>query len=250
MQNTAAAGFYNFNFFPDTRELVGTPPHTEQFVGVICASKGSGKTTLLIHLIKSVWRNKFDNIIIVSPTFSLQDLSREIDFGNGVVIFSEFRQSIIEEIIKLQIEKIEDRKAKIELYYQGEIEKSEIPSEHHVLLVFDDIGNLGREGKLAIELTNLSFLVRHYKLSIIELAQRATLLTTGLSSQADFYIFFAECNPNERVNIFKRTGFGPNKKAFFRVFDRETMVPRSWIGIRKICGRNLFFNCQGFLEVL
>ena len=204
-----------FCFFPDNRQLVGTPPHTEQFVGIICAAKGSGKTTLLMDLLKTVWRNKFDLIVIVSPTFSLQDISNELVNGKGVIIFEDFRSCIIDQIMELQIDKIEERKDCLDLCRDGKMERKDVPDEHHVLLVFDDIGNLGKEGKLALQMTQLSFLVRHYKISIIELAQRATLLTTGLSSQADFYVFFAECNPNERINIWKRTGFGQKEGNFF-----------------------------------
>ena len=124
--------------------------------------------------------------------------------------------------------------------------QTKIPEDHHVLLIFDDIGSLGKEGKLGIQLANLSFIVRHLNVSIIELAQRVTLLSTGLSSQADFWIFFCEQNPNERINIYRRIAFC-DKKIFWNIFDRETSQVRSWIGIRKVHGRNYFFNGNGFI---
>ena len=109
----------------------------------------------------------------------------------------------------------------------------DILHNHHILLVFDDIGSLGKEGKLALQLCNLAFVVRHFRISIVELCQRATLASTSLSSQADFWIFFAEQNPNERINIFRRIGF-TNKDKFWTIFDQKTREVRSWIGIRKI----------------
>ena len=125
--------------------------------------------------------------------------------------------------------------------------QKKFPEDHHVLLIFDDIGSLGREGKLGLQLANLSYVVRHFKVSIVELAQRVTLVSTGLSSQADFWILFAEQNPNEKVNIMKRIGFG-DKKWFWEIFNRETSEVRSWIGIRSIAGRKFFFNMQGFID--
>jgi hypothetical protein len=239
----------NFNFFPDIR------CGDDSFVGLIVGSKGSGKTWLLMDLLKTVWLKRFNLIVIVSPTFSLQEISNEIIDGRGIVIFSEFKLCIIEELVELQKDKI------FEKQYAKEIQQTPpellpgpgylgaapaIPEDHHVLLVFDDIGSLGREGKLGIQMANLAFLVRHYKISIIELAQRATLASTSLSSQADFWIFFAEQNPNERINIFKRIGF-EDRKTFWYKFDRETYEIRSWIGVRKIAGRNYFFNIDGFV---
>ena len=96
-------------------------------------------------------------------------------------------------------------------------------------------------------MANLSYVVRHYNVSIIELAQRVTLLSTGLSSQANFYIFFCEQNPNERQNIQRRVCFSDNKKKWWEIFDRETLDLRSWVGIRNVYGRNFFFNINGFI---
>jgi hypothetical protein len=182
----------NYNFFPDFRG------GDDSFIGIICGMKQSGKTTLLIDLLKSVWKHKFNLIVIVSPTFSLQDISLEITDGRGIVVFSEFRNCIIKELIDLQEDKIYEKK---EIQSQNATgtniftPKPKAPEDHHVLLVFDDIGSLGKDGKLAIQMANLAYVVRHFKISIIELAQRVTLLSTGLSSQANFWIFFVNKIP-------------------------------------------------------
>ena len=111
------------------------------------------------------------------------------------------------------------------------------------------IGSLGKEGKLAVQMNDLSYIVRHLNISIIECAQRICLLSTGLGSQGNFYIFFAEQNPQERTNIQRRISSGKrtikskeeNFEWFWNIFDRETDQLRSWIGIRTIGGRNFFF---------
>jgi hypothetical protein len=235
---------YNMHVFPDVRK------GDDSFFGLIVGAKGSGKSCLLIDLLQSVWSKSFDLVVIVSPTFSLQHISHEVE-GSKFVIISEFRMSIIETLKDLQKEKIEKQQSyqenkTLEVAYQDPLQNSGPPRDHHVLLVFDDIGSLGKEGKLALQMANLAFVVRHFRISIIELCQRATLASTSLSSQADFWIFFAEQNPNERINIFKRIGF-THKQSFWNTFDHETGEVRSWIGIRKIAGRNFFFNIQGLL---
>ena len=238
----------DFQYFPDVRN------GHDGFVGIIVGQKGSGKTSLLVDILKSVWKQKFNMIVIVSPTFALQDLSDEITDGRGIIVFSEFRPCIIRELEAFQIEKIEERKRILQNHLDGYCYEK-IPEPHHVLLIFDDIGTLGKEGKLAAQMNNLSFIVRHRNISIIECAQRICLLSTGLGSQGDFYIFFAEQNPQERTNIQRRMGFGKrtiksknkNVEWFWNIFDRETDQLRSWIGIRTIGGRNFFFNQHGFL---
>jgi hypothetical protein len=143
----------DFNFFPNVR--LGDEP----FVGIFCSAKGSGKTTLLLDILKSIWKNVFNLIVIVSPTFSLQSLSHEID-GRGVIVFSEFRQCIITEISELQEEKINEKEEIQERLRHPELltfrDPKSPPEDHHVLLIFDDIGSFGREGKLGIQLADLS----------------------------------------------------------------------------------------------
>ena len=231
----------DYNYFPDVR--AGDDP----FVGVFVGRKGSGKTTLLMDLLKSVWKLKFNLIVIVSPTFSTQNVSSEIEDGRGIVIIPEFRLSIIDELAAYQLDKILERERILSTPKEFVVGSLKVPEVHHALLIFDDIGTLGKEGKLAVQLANLAYIVRHRNVSIIELAQRITLASTGLSSQADVWIFFCEQNPNERVNIFRRIGFG-NNVTFWNIFDRETSEVRAWIGIRNISGRNIFFNKEGFIS--
>jgi len=49
---------------------------------------------------------KFDLIVIVSPTFALQKMSKQITDGRGIIVFSEFRRCIIDEIEAMQEAKI------------------------------------------------------------------------------------------------------------------------------------------------
>ena len=66
--------------------------------------------------------------MIVSPTFSLQSISSEIEDGSGIIIINEFRQSIIEELKEYQIEKKLEQEAQ-ELETQEVEQKEEVYDE-------------------------------------------------------------------------------------------------------------------------
>ena len=113
----------NFNYFPDVRK--GDDP----FVGVIVGRKGSGKTSLLLDLLKTVWKKTFNLIVIVSPTFSLQSLSSEISDGRGIVIISEFRPCIIQELETFQNEKIKKKQKMLAERAHNSYFDEEIPED-------------------------------------------------------------------------------------------------------------------------
>src|SRR3954471_9706439 len=119
---------------------------------------------MLIDILKSIWRRLFNLIVIVSPTFSLQDISNEIVDGSGIVIIPEWRTCIIEELTELQKDKIHEKQES-----SSAAGRPKAIEDFHVLLIFDDIGLLGKEGNLSKQMGNLAFVVRHYKISIVEL---------------------------------------------------------------------------------
>ena len=113
----------DFNFFPNVRK------GDDGFVGIICGMKGSGKTTLLMDLLSTVWKHVFNLIVIVSPTFGLQDLSSEIIDGRGILVFSEWRKCILDEIVQFQDEK---KTKKREIENNQTIFQPKIPEDHHI----------------------------------------------------------------------------------------------------------------------
>ena len=94
----------------------------------------------------------------------MQYISHEVE-GSKFIIIPEFRMSIIETLKDLQKEKIEKQQSyqenkTLEVAYQDPLQNSSPTRDHHVL--FDDIGSLGKEGKLALQMANLAFVVRHF----------------------------------------------------------------------------------------
>src|SRR3954469_25854104 len=91
--------------------------------------------------------------------------------STGIVVFSEWRQELIMALFAYS-----DRN-------KGEREGRQ--RKEQCLLVLDDVGLLGKRGKLSDQLDNIAFVSRHYGISTIEIAQRLTLLTTSVRSQLD-----------------------------------------------------------------
>lgn len=113
--------------------------------------------------------------------------------------------------------------------------------------VLVDSGRRGfaKKGRLSDQLDQIAFTSRHYGVSLIEMTQRITSLSTSVRSQLDALIMFREENPLERQNLFRNFGFGENKKEWFRVVDNKTAEKYSVIGIRNDAGHFRFFDLNG-----
>jgi hypothetical protein len=98
-----------------------------------------------------------------------------------------------------------------------------------MLLILDDNGSQTRKLLQGGALDDVIIKCRHYKINIIQLAQRYTQLSPTMRVQSQFIIFFAECNPNEKRNIWMMHGVGGNKEEFWAIIDSKTRDKFSWI---------------------
>ena len=197
----------------------------------IIGRRGSGKTTLLLDMLRSVYKYKFDLIVFVSPTFLLQDMSKEITSGKGILIFPTFRSEIIDMLCDHQCDRNE-----------GKVRKD----WEKALLILDDIGLASRKGQFAEKLDDLAFISRHYSISVIECAQRVTLLSPSMRSQLQCLISFSEANPHERRMLSTNYCTG-SKDSWFKTFDDNTAEDHSWIGMSVVAGKYRWFNEKGAL---
>jgi A32 protein len=191
---------------------------------------GSGKSHYALDLIKHFYKGSYHFIIFISPTFQLQDIYLNIEDSTGVIVFSEWRPEIIIALFQY----LNDRN-------KGDREGRD---KEQCLLVLDDVGLLAKKGKLSEQLDNIAFISRNYGISVIEIAQRITLLTTSMRSQLDALFLFREQNPQERSNLFRSFGFC-DKKTFFDILDTYTEEKYAFIGIRNLAGKLCFFTLDG-----
>ena len=173
--------------------LIAEKPHITLFVG----RKGSGKTQLLIKLLKDIdaFRGQYEEIIIVSPTFKLQPVWKQLS-PEGITVYESFSDAVLETIYKEQ------------------------QSNVNTLLILDDNGDDLRKVSPSI-FNKLISNSRHLNLSIIALLQKITQSPTILRSNTDCFIVFSACSERERLALFAEIGT-MSKKEFEIIFNDST----------------------------
>jgi hypothetical protein len=198
----------------------------------VCGRRGSGKSYFVVDLLKYFYRGIFDLIIWISPTFLLQDIcTTGLGDCTGLIIIPEWKPEIIQVLFAY-------------MFQRNVNAEKEGRQKERALLILDDVGALGKKGKLSEQLDNVAFVSRNYGVSVIEVVQRITLLSTGMRSQLDCLLIFKEQNPQERINLFRSLGFC-EKKEFHETIERHTDEKYSWIGLKNESGRLFFFNLNG-----
>jgi ABC-type oligopeptide transport system ATPase subunit len=198
----------------------------------IVGNIGSGKTVLTQKLIR-MWSFKFDVIVWISPTYSLQEISLLPD-ATGFVVFDKLS------VENLNIIKQHQEERNIQRLQDG------LPPSY-MLLVLDDQGMQTRKLLQGGVLDDILIRSRHFKIYTIQLAQRYMQLSPSLRSNAKFLLLFAEHNPQERRNLYTYHGVG-DRKQFFQTLDHYTSQPYSWIGLQCYPIRYRFFTTDGFLQ--
>ena len=173
--------------------LANEKPHVTLLVG----RKGSGKTSLLLKLLKDKagYRNVYQEIIIVSPTFRLQSQWETIS-GEGITVYEQFSEEILNKVYNEQQPHINS------------------------LLILDDNGDdLKRiNQKVFNKLISNS---RHLNCSIIALCQKMSQAPTILRSNTDVFAVFSACSIRESEILWSEVGL-LDKKRFHEIFTDAT----------------------------
>ena len=175
------------------------------FCGSIVGRRRSGKTTLLFDLLRSVWKNRFDFIVIISPTMHIQEnIWKRID-TTGIIIIPKIDQHFMGLLIEYQAE------------------QRLLGCCKEILIALDDIGMAARtEDDSAHQdaITDLAFAGRQYNMSCVFLAQRYTQISPNYRSQMDFIAFFGSTNKRELTAIHSEWG-DDDIQTFRRFISRE-----------------------------
>ena len=173
--------------------LANEKPHVTLF----CGRKGSGKTSLLLKLLKDKegYRNVYQEIIIISPTFRLQSQWETIS-GEGIAVYEQFSEDILNKT------------------YNGQ--------QPHInsLLILDDCG----EDIKRVNQTVFNKLIsnsRHLNCSIIALCQKMSQAPTILRSNTDVFAVFSACSIRETEILWAEIGI-LDKKRFHEIFTDAT----------------------------
>ena len=171
------------------------------FVGAIVGARRSGKTSLALDLLLSVWRYRFDMIVIMSRTITLQeDVWRRLA-GTGVLIIEKLDMPLLE---KLQ--------------------NFVASTGKEALLICDDIGRIANywarrimaKGGVEDELTYLAYASRHYGISLLYLSQDVIQMAPGYRKNFDFVICLEASISDQQIlytELLSNTCFGASNSA-------------------------------------
>jgi hypothetical protein len=155
---------------------------------ILSARRNSGKTTLLLRMLmsKDIFKNKFDQVILICPTYSFQQIYHDFAFSQ---VYQEFSIGLIEKLID---------------YFK------ETPDVAR-LLIFDDCISADdfKSSNVAQALNELVVIGRHYGVSTIFLTQRYNAVAPVIRTNLEYLIFFNTRNHVERTCIYEEYGFLP-----------------------------------------
>ena len=180
------------------------------FLAIFAGKKNSGKTHLAGKLLFSSWKNLFEEIIFISPTFHLQYKKQNSPWSKisseGVPVYKECTTELIETFLKMGL----DTKKR--------------------LIIFDDNGSNLRKTSLVSE-QSLNMLVsnsRHLNISLLFLSQRLSQNLPIIRSQCDLWCIFGTSSYAEKNILYQQVSIMP-RKEFEKIFSECTKDPFSFI---------------------
>lgn len=171
----------------------------KSFILYLVGKRGSGKSTLLLKLLISLLKNKYENIILVNPTYKYDDKYKIIKFTK---IYEFYTTELIEDITK----EIQENKEKNE----------------KTLLIFDDCVSAEdfKKNTGSNALNQLALNGRHFNCSMIFLSQKYTAVSSYIRNQFDYIILFNTKNLTEIKSIYNEYGVG-SLNQFIELFNSE-----------------------------
>ena len=201
--------------------IIPKPP----FTMMICASKGGGKSTLILNMLLNpqIFRNKFNQIYIMSPTATLDSktdvLRRESILLKNRALYNRLKRKMRNEILSSDIDfedfndiptnlddsnfidnldldfiedKIDEQRKIIETYGKNIAD--------HILFVLDDLASETKTF-MSARFKRLVFLSRHYKISIIMTTQAYFSIPKAIRLNNSQLILFETGNEKELKTI-------------------------------------------------
>jgi septin family protein len=218
-----------FNAKSKLRSVLPNPTE-ESFVMLMCGRRGSGKTTLCTRLLLTpkAFKNKFDKVVIISPTFYLSPQWRCFDSANWQV-HTKYDPQIIEDLIAEQ--------SRSSVFRFGQ-------ERNKILLILDDLGKTSRHIKKNQHdpLDTLACNGRHVDISVIFLGQQFSQMNTALRSNADIIIFYASHNLRDNLDLFNECGCGCYK-SFKHKVEMITNKQYNFVLVKNSGGRLKYHDC-------
>ena len=239
----------------DSKEILKIP-----FSMNIVAQKGGGKTTLLLNLLSKpvFFRNKFDQIIYVSPTHKLDAKIHETINKDILKPHPKKKNNIYNKILDTQEE--EQRLFFFETF-EPEFFKGLMDSQEHmiqtkgktkspdILLILDDCITLDFiKSRFFLKVILNS---RHYKISVILNSQTYYSVPKSIRLNTSLLVLFEITNELELKNIFAEHSCGLSNDEFLAVFKEITNIDYNFMtvnyqGSKK---KRLMLNFENYIEI-
>lgn len=176
------------------------------FICCIIGKRGSGKSHLLLQMLlhKRLLKEKFDEIILINPSFKYDKKYEIIEFTE---VYEDFTIELIEELN----------------------EKFQETPETKRLIILDDCIS-SSEFKSNLSYHPLNTLVsngRHWGCSLIILSQKYNAISSTIRAQYDYIIMFKTANHKELMSVYDEYGVG-TKEEFLDVMKTIFKEPYSF----------------------
>jgi len=224
---------------------ISNVPYQSFTMGII-ASRGSGKTTLLANLLtkKEFFKDKFNDIIILSPTY--RNDQEKWDFICSKNVLVENPNTPKKENYAEKLDKKDKFIKKITKLYDDPDEYPEIiqtvsnnqqnfidefgkPAADKILIVLDDV--LGNSVLKSKELMKNIANSRHKNLSFIIISQSYFQILKTVRLNITCWILFHTGNRKELDLIYEENNCGYSAKEFEKIFYNITNEPFKFLVI-------------------
>lgn len=162
------------------------------FCSYIVGKRNRGKSHLLLKMLlnKKLLKDKFDEVILINPTYKYDEKYHVIKFTE---VFEEFSIELVDDLLNK---------------FQENTEKNKI------LLILDDCiaENEFKSNQSDHPLNRLAVNGRHWGVSLIILSQKYNALSPYVRAQLDYIILFETSNHYELKTLYEEYGNGTFKE--------------------------------------
>lgn len=156
---------------------------------LVSGMTGCGKTHYILDLLETEFKNKFDYIIIICPSFDYNKTYNRKWIDNDECIFP----LVIDKNLNKILEKL------IEIYKDD---------KEQTLIIIDDCANLHDAKLKATALTKLAFHGRHYNISTWVLTQKYNAIIKDFRQNIKHLVLFYDKDEVSREASFKENNIG------------------------------------------
>jgi hypothetical protein len=185
-------------------DILFKPPFTMACIGAI----GSGKTSFVYTLINKLYKNYWDEVIVICGTLDSKKSWENIN-QRSILFLDVFDDDAIMEYVKEieqeQLKREEDGKAPL-----------------RILMVLDDIVMEGINARRVGTLEKLTMTCRHYNISIILALQHSKQISAAMRNQIFHWIIF-RLTANDLHKIAEEHGQLLNKDQFIKMYNDVQM---------------------------